>query len=116
MEEDDVRAGASVHMWFSFGEFVHWNKDCTATRFVFDVDDIVPEFCQKMKDLLTVSGAPIFVNLCTSSSFLWNGDASRPANWEHSSVSTGQDRGSSHLQPAHVVRSVEFHRPQNVCH
>jgi len=69
MEEDDVRAGASVHMWFSFGEFVHWNKDCTATRFVFDVDDIVPEFCQKMKDLLNVAGAPIFVNLCTSSSF-----------------------------------------------
>ena len=33
-EEDDVRAGASVHMWFSFGEFVRWNKDGNATRFV----------------------------------------------------------------------------------
>ena len=68
-EEDDVRAGASVHMWFSFGEFVHWNRDCTATRFVFDVDDIVHEFCQMMKGLLSVAGAPVFVNLCTSSSF-----------------------------------------------
>ena len=53
-DEDDVRAGASVHMWFSFGEFVRWNRDCTATRFVFDVDDIVPEFCRMMKDLLIV--------------------------------------------------------------
>ena len=35
-EEDIVRAGASVHMWFSFGEFVQWNKDGNATRFVFE--------------------------------------------------------------------------------
>ena len=68
-EDDDVRAGASVHMWFSFGEFVQWNRDCTQTRFVFDVDEIVPEFCQMMKDLLDVAGAPVFVNLCTSSNF-----------------------------------------------
>ena len=68
-EGDDVRAGASVHMWFSFGEFVQWNRDCTQTRFVFDVDEIVPEFCQMMKDLLDVAGAPVFVNLCTSSNF-----------------------------------------------
>ena len=68
-EDDGVRAGASVHMWFSFGEFVQWNRDCTQTRFVFDVDEIVPEFCQMMKDLLDVAGAPVFVNLCTSSNF-----------------------------------------------
>ena len=65
-DEDDVRAGASVHMWFSFGEFVHWNRDCTATRFVFDVDDIVPEFCRMMKELLSVAGAPIFAQAAIS--------------------------------------------------
>ena len=68
-EDDGVRAGASVHMWFSFGEFVQWNRDCTQTRFVFDVDEIVPEFCRMMKNLLGVAGAPVFVNLCTSSNF-----------------------------------------------
>ena len=68
-EDDGVRAGASVHMWFSFGEFVQWNRDCTQTRFVFDVDEIVPEFCRMMKNLLDVAGAPVFVNLCTSSNF-----------------------------------------------
>ena len=68
MEDDAVRAGASVHMWFSFGEFVHWNKDGNATRFVFD-EAIVLGFCERMKVLLAASGVPIFVNLCTSSSF-----------------------------------------------
>ena len=63
-----VCAGASVHVWLSFGEYVHWSRNGLSTRFVFN-EGIVQEFCERMRELVSASCVPVFVNLCTSSSF-----------------------------------------------
>lgn len=68
MEDEAVCAGASVHVWLSFGEYVHWSRDRSSTRFVFN-EGIVQEFCNRMRELVSASCVPVFVNLCTSSNF-----------------------------------------------
>lgn len=68
LEDEAVRAGASVHVWLSFGEYVHWSRNGESTRFVFN-ESVSNELFSRLSELVSASCVPVFVNLCTSSSF-----------------------------------------------
>ena len=69
---DEVKAGASIHIWLSFNEFVAWSRDGTSTHFSFD-ESLSNEIVEALSTLVRESFAPVFVNLCSDSSF-FHGD------------------------------------------
>ena len=69
----DIKAGASIHIWISFAEFVIWNRSNSETTFVFNemiVGDLKDLLCSLIRD----SCVPVFVGFCTASDFHHGGE------------------------------------------
>ena len=69
---DEVKAGASIHIWLSFADFVFWSRDGVNSRFSFD-ETRVKDIVLALSKLICNSFAPVFVNLCSCSDF-FHGD------------------------------------------
>ena len=69
---DDAKAGTSIHIWFSFAEYVQWSKNGVNSTFFID-DERVKSIAKALSGLVCNSFAPIFVSLCSCSDF-FHGD------------------------------------------
>ena len=70
----NIKAGASIHIWISFAEFVIWNRSNSEATFVFnemivgDLKDLL--LCSLIRD----SCVPVFVGFCAASDFHHGGE------------------------------------------
>ena len=71
-KDDDTKAGSSIHIWLSFSEFVSCSKDGVNSKFIFD-ESVTHDIVFAFANLICDSCAPVFVSLCTNSSF-FHGD------------------------------------------
>ena len=69
---DDARAGTSIHIWFSFAEYVQWSRNGVNSTFSID-DERVKSIAKALSGLVCNSFAPVFVSLCSCSDF-FHGD------------------------------------------
>ena len=71
--DDATQAGASIHIWISFTEYVTWNKQKTAAAFSFNgfhEDTFIDALCNLVRE----SPVPVFVSFCTASEFHHGGE------------------------------------------
>ena len=67
---DDAKAGTSIHIWFSFAEYVQWSKNGVSSTLFID-DERVKSIAKALSGLVCNSFAPIFVSLCSCSDFFY---------------------------------------------
>ena len=71
--DEATQAGASIHIWISFTEYVTWNKQKTAAAFSFNgfhEDSFIDALCNLVRE----SPVPVFVSFCTASEFHHGGE------------------------------------------
>ena len=103
-----MKAGTSIHIWLSFDEFVHWSRDGTSSRFLFEtkIEDIV----SALSELICESFAPIFVSLCPCSEFFGDDMQMEKVVRKLHGIGTIQCRGPSDPKSADVVGVCKFHQ------
>ena len=69
---DDAKAGTSIHIWFSFAEYVQWTKNGVSSTLFID-DERVKSIAEALSGLVRNTFAPTFVCLCSCSDF-FHGD------------------------------------------
>ncbi len=70
---ENTQAGASIHIWLPFAEYVRWNPRTNDATFVFDgvyEEDLKNSLCSLVRE----SCVPVFVSFCTSSDFHHGGE------------------------------------------
>ena len=71
--DEATQAGASIHIWISFTEYVTWNKQKTAAAFSFNgfhEDSFIDALCNLVRE----SPVPVFVSFCAASEFHHGGE------------------------------------------
>ena len=71
--DEATQAGASIHIWISFAEYVTWNKQNTAAAFSFNGFH-EEAFLNALCHLVRESPVPVFVSFCTASEFHHGGE------------------------------------------
>ena len=71
--DEATQAGASIHIWLSFAEYVSWNKQGTEATFAFNgfhENTFIDALCTLVRE----SCVPVFVSFCTASEFHHGGE------------------------------------------
>ena len=124
---DDAKAGTSIHIWFSFAEYVQWSKNGVNSTFFID-DERVKSIAKALSGLVCNSFAPIFVSLCSCSDF-FHGDEMQLGKVMRRIASELTKLGvpvthnpadqigcAGDSQPGYVVRNCQFYRLQKSYH